>query len=236
VEDDWLQILVEEARSRIQSGRRFHLAQVSSVLRNRGVDTRDVLGGRKLLEYLQTEAPSRIAIVKDQRVEGGWYIVPPDTANDFQELPPPPPVSSGGSTTGTRRFVRPFWTAFIKRMPDGCRRFVENDGSRFQNVPRRQPEPPNSIEITPGDLADGDLLTPMRLYAALAQASRPAREAARLPASHFHALPGATLTCLELIRNQPHLQSVHTHVWRDGLHLIATSEYERAIRDSRRCI
>jgi hypothetical protein len=72
-------------------------------------------------------------------------------------------------------------------------------------------------------------LSPARLHAALGEGSKPAREAARLPACRFHALPSATLTCLELVKDRPRVQAIEARIWRDGLHLISVSEYERRL-------
>jgi len=165
----WKEILVTEARDRQAGGGRLYLAQVPGVLRPHGVNIREITGDRKLIELLRSEASDVLTVSQDQAGEGGWYLVPRD-AERYEPYAGPEPLAQRerASDGSTPQFLRPFWTAFIKRIPPGHRRFVSLDGSRFTDVPETEQPPSGSSDVLLEELADAESVDdPATIHAAV---------------------------------------------------------------------
>jgi hypothetical protein len=208
-ENDWTQILLHEVNARLEVGRRLYLAQVPALLRRNGVNIADITRGRKLLELVQAEASEVLLARLDSSLPGGWYLEP---ANEQEHggnlLGPSQAKPARRAHTVPRRFLKPFWTAFIKRIPEGHRRFIGLDGNWFQDIRGAEPIPRSGIEITPDELADADLLLEDDNAAAIEAAIEKSVNSRKLNVEQFVIQPGRSVERVSIDQRQKWLSAM----------------------------
>ncbi|WP_123834194.1 hypothetical protein [Methylobacterium currus] len=154
---DWLNIIVAAAQSEWNHRRALNLAKIPNIIARHGLDYKPLLSGRGLREVLSITGGQELKLVNHPKEPLVWGVLPAsvdisglDLASLFDKE-----VTQNGKVP---RFKRAFWTAFIKQMQDGERRFITNDGS-FINLQTNNIPELSWIEVLPSDLVETDLLS-----------------------------------------------------------------------------
>jgi len=150
---DWVEKLVEEARTRWSEGRLLLLSQIPAFLRDRGIDLTGVQAGRPLLTTLRKDCAHELSFFQDPENPAVWAALPSDVstnleaANVFASRP-----STGFSPTPVSafRFKPWFWAAFVKQIETGKRRWVLQN--RYLDASGDRPVPPSAREVVPDDV------------------------------------------------------------------------------------
>lgn len=146
----WIDVVAEEAESRWAHQKPLFLAQIPPLLRRHAIDLEDVLRGRSLMLAIASDATSSVRLVKDPDHELVWAVIPHRVPDDFdlreifhktQEIKAP--VSRAPAAVPL--FQRWFFTAFIKALAPGHKRYVLLD--HFRDLPESEIPPPGAWEV-----------------------------------------------------------------------------------------
>lgn len=147
---------------RWKTGEALLLAQIPGVLERTGVNIRPIQGGRSLRETIATEAFDKLKLISNPEAELVWGVVPKsailpeDLAPLFKRKTPQGP--------SIPRYKKWFWTAFVKPIPDGHKRYILLHS--FSDIPEAEPLPPGASSVEPTDIVQADSDTPIN-YAAV---------------------------------------------------------------------
>lgn len=164
-DDDWIKELAEEVdHTWSASGMALLLAKVPVRLQERSIDLQDRLGARRLKSVLE-EHRDRFRLVRDPDNELVWGVLP----SHVSAAPTPELFRTRKATDREARelgkpvpqFMRGFWTAFVKRIPEGRERYLDISSTPyFEDVPKGQFAPPHLVRVDDiYILSEGDLLS-----------------------------------------------------------------------------
>src|SRR6516165_4863981 len=153
----WIDIVFGEATQKWQGRKALLLSQIPGLFRQAGIDSEEVIANRSLREALATEGGEKLRLIFDPDHPMVWGVVPA-SANLAPEEQRAAFRRDPSKPAPLPRFKRPFWMAFIKRIEDGQRRFVQLNDGGFLDLPKTTMPPPNSREILLTDLVNEERL------------------------------------------------------------------------------
>jgi len=123
--DDWRDVLASAAQETYdQSGHGLLLSRVPYVLRQCGVDVRQILQGRRLAAFLVGEARDKFHVVQNEINKVLWSILPPSVIPEtpFSQYFAAPKATS--TENHLPRYHSAVWRCFVKELAPGYRRWI----------------------------------------------------------------------------------------------------------------
>ncbi len=150
---DWIDVILEAAAARMARGKPLFLAQIPPLLKSRGFDIDKILQGRSLRELIAVEGVEKLRIVRDPKHELVWGVIPQSAPTDIdldslfarEQFTTTLPAGPTGP-----RFKKWFWTAFIKPIAPGDKRYLLAD--RFNDIPESVTPPTGAMIVEPTDV------------------------------------------------------------------------------------
>jgi hypothetical protein len=130
-----------------------------ALLQEQGVQLNDVLKGRKLKEAIMEDAAEVVRLQPDPDRPLSWFIIPASVSPNESRSPTLIERSKVPSHGAVPKYKRPFWAAFIKRIPEGRRRYIYQNGLKFDDLPNSVHPPIGGYEVTDEYLVGSDMLS-----------------------------------------------------------------------------
>lgn len=155
---NWIDVLSQAAASQYQEGRALLLAQVPRILAQGGVgNLRLIQGGRSLRETIATDAFDKLRLIVNPDDKLVWGVVP-KSAHLPDDLRPYFDRKVSKISTAPR-YKRWFWTAFIKQVPEGHKRYLFPH--TFIDIPETEPSPGGAWPLDKTDILESSLTEPV---------------------------------------------------------------------------
>lgn len=141
---DWLEALDSFVKAEwTDHGVALLLSRVPALLGSRGFEMEDILQGRKLRLFLETETEGRFKVIRNDSYAIMWGLVPAEAnvSEPYTRYFRPP------SGVKSVRFAPSAWKAFTLPIPEGKRRWLFDEPSiAFADHPSDQP-PEGGYEV-----------------------------------------------------------------------------------------
>ncbi len=155
---DWKAALVEEARSRWQTGKLLLLSQIPRFLKTQGIEPTDVQAGRSLLNALRMDCAQELSLFQDPKNAAVWAAIPsdvgaklqgPDVFSSFRRTSD---EASSPTESSSVKFKPWFWAAFVKPIENGKRRWILSNRYLDESTPDNRGDLTNAREVVSDDI------------------------------------------------------------------------------------